>query len=153
MSKILEAKEELKRADHLLYVSLKYTRTVDVIKSIIDRLIASIDLSMDFLLEIAKEKKRLKEEIPTNVGLKAELLQRVYEDPRLAEMIVFFITLRKINRAEYKRSNEFRRHVTMTAITESGIILINLDVIKEYYERTVDYVKYSDELINPKKEH
>ena len=31
--------EELKRVDHLVYVSLKYTRTVDVIRSIIDRLI------------------------------------------------------------------------------------------------------------------
>ena len=29
------AKQELKRADHLLYVTLKYTRTVDVIKNTI----------------------------------------------------------------------------------------------------------------------
>ena len=29
------AKEELKRADHSIYITLKYTRTVDVIKNII----------------------------------------------------------------------------------------------------------------------
>ena len=34
-----KAKSELKRADHLIFVSLKYTRTVDVIRSIIERLI------------------------------------------------------------------------------------------------------------------
>ncbi len=28
------AKNEMKRVDHLLFVSLKYTRTVDVIKSV-----------------------------------------------------------------------------------------------------------------------
>ncbi len=36
------AKEEIKRADHLMYVSLKYTRTVDILKSIIERLINAI---------------------------------------------------------------------------------------------------------------
>ena len=28
---LLEAREELKRLEHILYVSLKYTRTVDVL--------------------------------------------------------------------------------------------------------------------------
>ncbi len=32
------ALQELKRADHLIYVTLKYTRTVDVIKNTIKRL-------------------------------------------------------------------------------------------------------------------
>ena len=37
-----KAKEELKRVDHLFFVSLKYTKTVDVIKSLIDRLINAL---------------------------------------------------------------------------------------------------------------
>ena len=34
---LVDSKQEINRADHLIYVSLKYTRTVDVIKSIIER--------------------------------------------------------------------------------------------------------------------
>jgi hypothetical protein len=49
-----EAFEELKRADHLIYVSLKYTRTVDVIKSIIERLINAYDDAIITLLDKSK---------------------------------------------------------------------------------------------------
>ena len=48
---IPEAKEELKRADHLLYVTLKYTRTADVIKNTIHRLLNAIDYAIIFSLE------------------------------------------------------------------------------------------------------
>ena len=54
------AKEELKRVDHLIYVSLKYTRTVDVIKSIIERMINAFDFSIRAGLEYAKGKKKIK---------------------------------------------------------------------------------------------
>ncbi len=47
------AQDELKRADHLMFVSLKYTRTVDVIKSIITRLKAAIDAGFEVLLQAA----------------------------------------------------------------------------------------------------
>ena len=56
-----EAREELKRADHLIYVSLKYTRTVDVIKSVIDRLISCLDFVIDKLLDHAIDKKLISE--------------------------------------------------------------------------------------------
>lgn len=44
---ITNAVEELKRVDHLIYVSLKYTRTVDVIRSVINRLIESYNAIID----------------------------------------------------------------------------------------------------------
>lgn len=151
MNLMHEAREELKRADHLLYVSLKYTRTVDVIKSLIERLLNGLNVAIDCLLNHAKEKKRIKE-IPENHGLKCELARKTYNDEKISDMIGFAMMLRKISKADYKRSNEFRRHVTMTAITDSGIVNITLDVIKEYYERTVDYIDYVDNMLNPKKE-
>ena len=48
-----DAKEELKRIDHLIYVTLKYTRTVDVFLSIIERMINSYEFIIDVLLKIA----------------------------------------------------------------------------------------------------
>ena len=56
-----DAKEELKRVDHLIYVSLKYTRTVDVIRNVIDRLISSFDFVADGLLQKALDEKKIKE--------------------------------------------------------------------------------------------
>jgi len=71
---------------------------------------------------------------------------------KFSELVALYIQLRKISRAEYKKSSEYRRHVTMTAITDSGIVCINLDVIKEYYDRTTDYLNYVENFINPPKE-
>lgn len=152
MSNALEAaREEMKRADHLLYVSLKYTRTVDVLKSLLERLINALDATTDDLLEYALEKKKIREK-PENLGLKGELAKKTFKDETINEMIDFALTLKKINRAEYKRSREFRRHVTMTAITDTGIVNINIDVIKEYYFKTRDYIEHAEKLITGEKD-
>ena len=45
--KLEEAFEELKRVDHLIYVSLKYTRTTDVLKNVIDRMITTAECMMN----------------------------------------------------------------------------------------------------------
>ncbi len=146
-----DAREEMKRADHLLYVSLKYTRTVDVLKSLLERLTNAIDAIIDGLLDFALEKKKIKEK-PENLGLKGTLVKKTFKDETINEMIDFSLTLKKINRAEFKRSREFRRHVTMTAITDTGIVEINIDIIKEHYFKTKSYLDYAEEIIFGKKE-
>ena len=146
-----DAMEELKRAEHLLYVSLKYTRTVDVLKSLLLRLISGLDVTISCLLQRAKDKKRIKE-IPPQITVRCELVKKLYNDEKINEMLQFYLTLRKINKAEYKKSNEYRRHVTMTATTDDGIIEVNLDIIKEYFHKTGEYVDYVDNLLNPKKQ-
>src|SRR3989338_8139601 len=49
--------EELKRADHLVYVSLKYTRTCDIMKNAVKRMIAAFELAMKDYLEYLKKRK------------------------------------------------------------------------------------------------
>ncbi|MBI2133311.1 hypothetical protein HYU11_01370 [Candidatus Woesearchaeota archaeon] len=151
MDFLQESREDLKRADHLLYVSLKYTRTVDVIRSIVMRLISSIGYSIELLLKNAKDKKKIKE-IPPQTGLKCEIVKKVYNDPKITEMVEFYLLLRKISKAEYKKTNEYRRHVTMIATIDKGILDINMDLIKEFYQKTNEYVDYVESITYPKKE-
>ena len=146
-----EAREEMKRAEHLLYVSLKYTRTVDVIKSLIDRLINAIDAITDMLLDFSIERKKIKEK-PENLGLKGELVKKTFKDPAIAEMVDFGMFLKQVNRAQYKKSREFRRHVTMTAMTDIGIIEINIDIIKEHYLKVLSYLEHAETVIFGEKE-
>ena len=40
---LIEAREELKRLEHIIYVSLKYTRTVDVILNALKRMVSTYD--------------------------------------------------------------------------------------------------------------
>jgi len=62
MYEILEEnipEEELKRADHLVYVSLKYTRTTDIMLNAMKRMIAAFELSMIRYLEFEKKNKKI----------------------------------------------------------------------------------------------
>ncbi|MBI2175860.1 hypothetical protein HYU40_00735 [Candidatus Woesearchaeota archaeon] len=145
-----EAREELKRADHIIYVSLKYTRTVDVIKNLIDRLINCLDFVIDRLLDRAVE-DRLIAEKPANAGLKSNALKKAYSD-RFAELIALYLQLRKIGRAEYKKSSEYRRHVTMTATTDEGVFMIDIDKSKELYLKAKQFVEDAEKFLGGEEE-
>ena len=140
-----EAREELKRADHIIYVSLKYTRTVDVIKNLVERLINCLDFLIDKLLDHAVEAKLIPER-PTNGGLKANALKKAYGD-KFTDIVSLYLHLRKISRAEYKRSSEYRRHVTMTATTDDGVFMIDIDKSKELYLQVKQYVEDAEKFM------
>jgi len=145
-----EAREELKRADHLIYVSLKYTRTVDVIKNLIERLISCLDFVIGTLLDHAVELKLISEK-PTNVGLKSNALKKAYGGT-FAELVSFYMLMRKISRAEYKKSSEYRRHVTMTAMTDEGIFTVDIDKAKELYFKVRQFVEDAEKLMSGEEE-
>ncbi|MBD3319256.1 hypothetical protein GF342_05090 [Candidatus Woesearchaeota archaeon] len=141
------AKEELKRADHLFYVSLKYTRTVDVIKSVIERLINASSFAIEALLYHLQDEKKL-EELPKFPVARANLVLKHYPtDEQLKDYIAFFLLLRKIDKAEFTRSQEFRRHVTMTCEIDGETLTIKIDDIKEYFEKVKKFVTYIEHIL------
>lgn len=141
------AKEELKRADHLIYVSLKYTRTCDVFKSIIDRLINAIDFSLDALLKKLEEAKKISS-LPTAPVLKCNVIKEQVKDEEISKLIDFYLMLRQINRCKYTRSKEFRRNVTMSVDIGNGKTLeINIDVITEYFKNTRKHIEHIEEIM------
>jgi len=146
---IQNALQELKRADHSIAVSLKYTRTVDVIKSIIERLINTISFSLDALLRHAKAQKKLTE-LPTLPRIKVEQVKKLYADDRtIIDFCDFFLLLRRIDKAKFGRTQEYRRHVTMTAHLDDGeSIEITIDIISDYFERTKEFLNYVARLIH-----
>ena len=87
---IPEAKEELKRADHLIFVSLKYTRTMDVLESIVKRLIKCLEFGLEGLLQLLKKKKKIKE-IPTSYKEKIEVTRANFsKDKIILEILKFY---------------------------------------------------------------
>ena len=55
------AKEELKRIDHLIFVTLKYTRTADIIRTIIGKFILTLDHQTEKYYLIQLEKGKVKD--------------------------------------------------------------------------------------------
>lgn len=143
------AREEIKRADHSIAVSLKYTRTVDVIKSIVQRLIGTISYSLHAYLEHARVNKIIEDEVPELPRLKIELARKSFsDDPMVLEFCDFFLLLRKIDKAEFKRSQEYRRHVTMTAKLDDGAeVELTIDIITDYFTKTEEFFECIEKTI------
>lgn len=132
------AKEELKRADHSIHVSLKYARTVDIMKNIIKRLISACSFAILEVLEYLKEKKKIKE-IPGNETERVELVLKKFPD--LNDYIKFYDLLKNIDKAEYTKREEYRKNVAFIVSLEGQTMEINVVKLKELYGKT-------DELVN-----
>ena len=142
------AANELKRIDHLIYVSLKYTRTVDVIRNIIDRMLNAFDIIFDALLQQIEKQGGIFE-IPAAPKLRCNLLKKMYKDEEdLKRYIEFYLLLRKFKNADYTAHQEFRRYVTMTATFPDGTEKkLDIDIITEYYQTMKDFVAYAETLL------
>jgi len=137
---LTDATEEMKRVDHLFYVSLKYTRTVDMMRNLIERLISTYDFLILSLLKYAKEKKKIKD-IPATPASKCELIGETFEDLDIKQYIDKYLLFRKLMRTPYTKREEYRRHVTMISKTEEKQIETSIDSLKEDYDQTLDFLK------------
>jgi len=137
-----EAQEELKRADHSIFVTLKYTKTCDVIKNTINRLINAFDYAIIHALTVLKKNKRIKE-IPTTPISRAEMLKKTYRNPEITAFINFYFMLRRIDRASYSKKEEFRKNVTLSVILENGeVINVNIERLYSYFEKAKEFVSF-----------
>lgn len=142
-----QAISEMKRIDHLIFVSLKYSRTVDVIKSVVERIISSYDFIVLALLGYAQEKKMITE-IPAAPALKCEILLKKFESDELIQRnIEFYSLMRRVSKAEYARREEYRRHVTMIANLDGNNFEVDIDKLTDYFEDTKNFFRYVKGLI------
>src|SRR3989338_1250407 len=119
-------------ADHLLYVSLKYTKTCDVIINLLLRWKNMIDLAMDLLVERAKKQKKWK---PVPDAPRAKLLQlkKIYEkDETVRDTLGLYELFRDIESLDKIRESEFRKGVNLKVTYHGTVININLEKLKEY---------------------
>jgi len=119
-------------ADHLLYVSLKYTKTCDVIMNLLLRWRKMIEISFDALLREAKKKKKLSK-IPENSVKKIEELKKIFKkDKDISQTIKFYEMLRKLEILRTERTGEFRKNVRLRIHYTGKEVNIDLEKLKEY---------------------
>lgn len=145
MSEILEKiiKEKIS-ADHLFYVSMKYTKTCDVMINLIKRWKVMMDYAFDGLLEKAKKKKMIKK-IPEAPKLKLDLIRETFEkEPEVMDALKEQEFFKLIDILPKTKESEFRKGVCLRVMYKGEEIAINLDKLKEYaeiLEKFINYVK------------
>lgn len=144
-----EANDELKRVDHQIYVSLKYTRTVDVLMNTIGRMIDAYNCLIDSLLKYAVEKNLRKEEhIPSTPLERGNLVKKLFEDEIVQKNMELYFLLRKISKSIPKKEQEFRRHVTLRTVIDNKEVTRDIDTATEDYNMIKEFYEWVEQKIN-----
>jgi hypothetical protein len=148
MESLDDAREELKRVDHLIYVSLKYTRTVDILLNAINRMMDAYDFLFESVLIKAMEENKIPS-VPTTPIEKGNLVKHLYpEDEQMIDNVELYFLLRKLHRSPNpQREQEYRRHVTMRTHIDGREELVNIDIITNYYLFQLEFFKKITKLI------
>jgi len=128
-------------ADHLLYVSLKYTKTCDVIMNLLLRWGKMIETCMIRILKDAKNKGKIKEVSNNVMGQISEIKKLLKKDKNSLDTIEFFMMLRKIEGLKCERIGEFRKNVTLRVTFRGKEIDINLEKLKEYASMLEEFIE------------
>ena len=131
-------------ADHLLYVSLKYTKTCDVIINLLSRWKNMIDRGIDRLIEKAKKEKKWKP-IPDAPRARVIQLKQIYsKSSEILSALELYELFRELDKLEKVRENEFRKGVNLRVTYRGQVININLIQLKDYatiLEKFISYIR------------
>jgi hypothetical protein len=127
-------------ADHLLYVSLKYTKTCDVIKNLLIRWRRMIEITLEQILKHAKKKKKIKAIPLSPLGKLDEIKKLFKKDPNFIEVIEFYEMLRKIEELRTERIGEFRKNVCLKIFYQGKEVCVNLEQLKKYAEMLEKFI-------------
>ena len=134
-------------ADHLLYVSLKYTKTCDVIRNLLIRWRIMIEKSIDEMLVHAKKKKKISE-IPTNPVAKIQEIRKIFKkDKEFQKVIDEYLMFRKIEELRTERIGEFRKNVNLRVFYQGKEININLEKLKEYADMLETFINTTKQFL------
>ncbi len=134
-------------ADHLLYVSLKYTKTCDVIVNLLLRWSKMIETSIDSLLKKAKKKKKISS-ISTNPVGKIEQIRKVFKkDKEFLEAIDMYEMFKKIRDLRKERIGEFRKNVTLKVIYKGKEVNINLEQLRIYADKLEKFISTTKQFL------
>jgi len=140
LEKIIKEKTS---ADHLLYVSMKYTKTCDVMINLLKRWKIMMDYAFDALLEKAKKKKMIKT-IPTAPKLRVDILNEIFaEHIEITDAIREYGMFRLIEPLKKTKEGEFRKGVCLRVWYKGEEVAINLDKLKEYSEILERFINYT----------
>ena len=134
--------ESLKRFEHIIYVSLKYTRTTDVLRSALQRVIEIYDILIEGYLKKALKEEKISK-ISKSPAHRATILEELeIEDQELKHFLNLYHHIRLILRSPQKSREEYRRHVTLIVEQEHSTIEVTIDNllnIEKFLHKLYDY--------------
>ncbi len=144
---IEEIIKEKTSADHLMYVSLKYTKTCDVILNLLARWKSLIELCFDMLLKNLVEREKIPA-MSTNPKQKVEFMKKYFKkNSAVQDIIPLYVFFKKVPDLKKTRGGEFRKNVNLKVFDVKKVTEINMDKLEEYYEIVEKFVSAVREIL------
>ncbi len=135
--------KEMKAAQHLLYVSMKYTKTCDVMLNLMHRWQLMVDEAMLAVIEKSKKKKQIKE-IPVAPIQKVNVVKDMFKKEKtVQDTMALYLFFRKVNGCSLSKEHEFRKNVALRVISTEGVeTLIDIEKLKEWQFLLENFIKF-----------
>ena len=137
-------------ADHLLYVSLKYTKTCDVIKNLILRWRKMIETAIEEILKHAKKRKKVSSISSNPLGKIEEIRKLFKKEKNFLEILDLYEMFRKIDELRTERIGEFRKNVALRIFYQGKEINVDLEKLKEYAEKLEKFISTTKQFLSSK---
>lgn len=141
---IEEIIKEKTSADHLLYVSLKYTKTCDVILNLLARWKSLIEISFDVLLENSIDAGKVPH-APESPKQRIEFIKKYFnKSDEIQKVIPLYIFFKRVPDLNKTRRGEFRKNVSLRVIDSTKTTEIDMEKLGEYaevVEKFIDQVR------------
>jgi len=134
--------KEKTSADHLMYVSLKYTKTCDVILNLLARWKSLIEISFDAILERGCEDGSI-ECMHATPKQRIEFMKKYFaKDEAIQKVVPLYIFFKRVPDLKKVRSGEFRKNVNLrVVVTPTRNVDINMEKLGEYYDIVEAFMK------------
>lgn len=132
--------KEKTSADHLLYVSLKYTKTCDVILNLLARWKSMIELCFDGLIERGVADKKIPNK-PKSPKERIEFIKKYFKkSASIQNILPLYLFFKRIPELNKTREGEFRKNVTLKILDNGNSTDINMDLLTEYSKKVDEFM-------------
>ena len=136
-------------ADHLMYVSLKYTKTCDVILNLLARWKSLIEISFDAILEKRVEAGKIPN-MPATPKERIEFVKKYFaKNEAIQKVVPLYIFFKRVPDLKKVRSGEFRKNVNLrVVVTPTRNVDINMEKLSEYYDSVEAFMSQVKEILS-----
>lgn len=136
--------KEKTSADHLMFVSLKYTKTCDVILNLLARWKSLIERSFDAILQEGCDSGSIAC-MHNTPKQRIEFVKKYFaKNKAVQDVVPLYIFFKRVPDLAVCRSGEFRKNVNLKVKMPNGDVDINMEMLSSYYdtvERFMEEVK------------
>jgi len=141
---LIQAKREMHRLEHVLYVSLKYTRTKEILLNALRQLDQVLMWCVTTLMKYKFSSNE--KEIPTQPLKKISILETKCEQD-FTKYFQLAREMRKLLRIDFKAENEFRKNVKLVGMVDGKLIEIDIKKLFEYYDLVKEFLEKVEDII------